>query len=98
MNPSDVLPRITFVDISYTVDMNVGICECHVGQNWSVCKHQYLLWVSNIESTSNFLSFLDANERRKYAEIAIGGSLSIDFYEGVHDRLTESKVARHTFK
>ena len=84
------VPSFSDVHISYTVDMNVGICECHVGQNGSVCKHQYLLWVSNIESTSNFLPFLDANERRKYAEIAIGGSLSIDFYEGIHDRLIES--------
>ena len=69
--------------------MNVGICECHEGQNGSVCKHQYLLWVSNIETTTNFLPFLDAQERKKYAEIAIGSSMPSIFYEGIHDRIRE---------
>ena len=45
------VPSFSDVDISYIVDLKVGICECQVGQNGSVCKHQYLLWVSNIEST-----------------------------------------------
>ena len=83
------VPSFSNSEQTYAVDMNVGICECHEGQNGSVCKHQYLLWVSNIETTTNFLPFLDAQERKKYAEIAIGSSMPSIFYEGIHDRIRE---------
>ena len=54
-----------------------------------LCKHQYLLWVSNFENATNFLPFLSAHERQKYAEIAIGNSLPSNFYEGIHDSVRE---------
>ena len=61
-------------EVSYTVDMNVGVCECHVGQTGSACKHQYILWASSLESSGNFLPYLDELERKEYAEIAIGST------------------------
>ena len=78
------VPSVSNSELTCTVDMNVGVCECHEGQNGSVCKHQYLLWVSHFENATNFLTFLGAQERQKYAEIAIG-----NFYEGTHDRVRE---------
>ena len=83
------VPSFTDPSIKYTVDMNVGVCECHQGQNGSVCKHQYILWAWNIENTNRFLPFLDATERQKYAEIAIGCTMPNSFYEGIHDRVRE---------
>ena len=78
-------------DISYHVDTNIGICECFVGQTGSVCKHQYTLWIHYKAGATNFLPMqigsLSALERKKYAEIAIGSSLPVEYYEGVHDRL-----------
>ena len=82
-----IVPSFSNPEVSYTVDMDVGVCECHVGQTGSACKHQYILWTSSLESSSNFLPYLDVLERKKYAEIAIGSTLSIDFYEGIHDRV-----------
>ena len=81
------VPSFTNRDVTYTVDMNIGICECHEGLNGSVCKHQYILWVSGTEKSTNFLPYLDPQERKKYAEIAIGTSLPTEFYEGLHDRV-----------
>ena len=70
---------------SYLVDMNAGTCACVVGSNGCPCKHQYLLWALNIATGHNFLPVFRKNERKKFAEIAIGKSLPDDFYQSLHE-------------
>ena len=64
------VPSFTNPGLMYTVDMNVDVCECHEGLNGLACKHQYILWVSKAEKSSNFLPYLDPHKRKKYAETA----------------------------
>ena len=81
------VPSSTKDCISYLVDMNVGICECPEGLSGAVCKHQYILWAHKTVTSTSFLPYLSALERQEYDFIAIGHSLPIEFYEGVHDRI-----------
>lgn len=81
------VPSSTKDGIFYLVDMNVGICECPQGLFGAVCKHQYILWAHKSVIGKSFLPYLSALERQEYAFIAIGHSMPIEFYEGVHDRI-----------
>ena len=67
--------------------MNINVCECEIGCTGSVCKHQYILWAFSITKETNFLPYLSPAERQTYAKIAIGDSMAIDAYEGIHDRM-----------
>ena len=69
---------------SYLVDMNSNVCECQVGRNGSVCKHQYILWSLKLSKSSNFIPFLDASERQRYSTIANGSCLALSSYEGIY--------------
>lgn len=40
--------------LSYTVNITFGICSCMVGKDSSPCKHQYVLWVTNVGHCINF--------------------------------------------
>ena len=40
---------------SYTVNITFGICSCMVGKDSSPCKHQYVLWVTNVGHCINFI-------------------------------------------
>ena len=81
------VPSFTSGNVSYTVGMNIGLCECTVGQNGDVCKHQYVLWAFKLSERSNFLPYLSPVERQQYADIAIRETMPIAFYEGIHDRV-----------
>eukprot|EP00112_Aurelia_sp_Birch-Aquarium-sp1_P025484 Seg8481.1 transcript_id=Seg8481.1/GoldUCD/mRNA.D3Y31 product="hypothetical protein" protein_id=Seg8481.1/GoldUCD/D3Y31 len=77
----------------YVVDMNSGFCECQTGVNGSPCKHQYILWCKKVATCLNFLPIFSQEQRQKYAEIAIGSSMPLHYYEGLHDRILEvSKI------
>ena len=67
---------------TYLVDMNCNICECPLGRDGSVCKHQYMLWSLKIATSTNFIPYLDANQRKKLAYIADGSNLPLCMYEG----------------
>lgn len=69
-------------DTSYLVDMNINVCQCMIGCNGSVCKHQYLLWSLKFATSTNFLPYLDASERQKYSYMADGMWLPLDMFEG----------------
>ena len=70
---------------SYLVDMEAGTCICPVGINGAPCKHQYILWILGKGACRNFLPLFSPEDRKKYAEIAIGMSLPIEAYAGLHD-------------
>ena len=80
-------------EITYLVDMNVGICECIIGKTGAPCKHQYVLWVLQKSSNRNFLPFFDKAQRQLFAEIAIGMSLPLENYEGLHDKQTRNLLS-----
>ena len=91
------VPSFSQEDTSYTVDMNINVCECEIGRTGSVCKHQYILWAFSITKECNFLPYLSSAERQTYAKIAIGGSMAIDVYEGIHDRMmAESSIQQRS--
>ena len=90
-----LVDSLTIPNKKYMVDMNIGLCECQVGMNGSPCKHQYILWVKNISTCTNFLPLFNVSQRQKFAEIATGQSMSLHFYEGLHDRVLETPQERH---
>jgi hypothetical protein len=80
-----LVPSITTEGIQYLVDMNTGICQCKSGMNGLPCKHQYILWAHKLADTVNFLPVFSKEQRQLYAQIAIGMSLPLQYYEGLHD-------------
>ncbi len=71
----------------YLVDMTLGICQCRTGMNGGVCKHQYVLWANKVAHGSNFLPVFSAEQRMEFAKIAIGETMPLEYYEGLHDRV-----------
>ena len=71
-------------DLHHLVDMAIGRCECAVGTNGSPCAHQYFLWVEKLASCVNFAPVFNKEERQKYAKIALGTSLPLNYYECLH--------------
>ena len=61
--------------------MTVGMCSCEVGKDGSPCKHQYVLWCSNIAHCLNFVPVAQPDVRQKLAWIAIGESLPLSHYQ-----------------
>ena len=72
---------------SYLVDMTLGVCECKTGMNGAPCTHQFVLWANKIAHSSNFLPVFSKEQRMKFAKIAIGDTMSLHHYEGLHDRV-----------
>ena len=70
---------------TYLVDLDTGTCVCPVGVNGAPCKHQYSLWVLKKGTGHNFLPIFSPEEKKRYAEIAIGTSLPIEYYTDLHD-------------
>ena len=66
------VPSESSDDISYLVDLNAGTCECEIGVNGAPCKHQYTLWAFNKGISHSFLPVFNKEERKRFAEIAIG--------------------------
>ena len=84
-----VIPSFSNDNVRYTIDMDLGICDCEVGSDGSPCKHQYLLWTTHKSGNSNFLPYLSAEERKMYSYLAIGETLPDVYYEGLHDHFTQ---------
>ena len=80
-----IAPSFTLTETGYMVDMWNGLCSCPMGRDGAPCKHQYAIWINNAHNARNFLPLLDKYERQKYAKIAYGESLPIEFYKGLHD-------------
>ena len=82
-----LVPSVSEEGVHYLVDMSTGICECKTGENGAPCKHQYILCVNKVSDAVNFLPVFSKEQRQMYAEIAIGSTLSIHYYEGLHDQV-----------
>ncbi|XP_028403993.1 uncharacterized protein LOC114526596 [Dendronephthya gigantea] len=72
---------------SYLVDMTLGVCQCKSGMNGAPCKHQYVLWANKMAHSTNFLPLFSKEQRMEFARIAIGNTMSLHHYEGLHDRV-----------
>ena len=83
-----IVPSFTDPDVIYYVDMDLGICECSVGKDGSPCKHQFITWKKHLKGT-NFLPFLNPEERKQYSYLAIGKTLPDSYYEGLHDYVAD---------
>lgn len=66
--------------------MTVGMCSYDVGKDESPCKHQYVLWCSNIAHRINFVPVAQPDVRQELAWIAIGESLPLSLYQPLHDQ------------
>ena len=75
--------------LNYLVDMTAGVCSCKTGSDGSPCKHQYILWANGRSNCGNFLPIFNKEERQKYANIALGECMPLEFYEGLHDRIMQ---------
>ena len=64
--------------------MVTGICECPVGCDGSPCVHQYFLWSNSIAESSNFIPAFSEEKRQQFAKVALGFSLPLSYYEGLH--------------
>ena len=82
-----LVPSLSEEGVQYLVDMNTGFCQCKIGVNGSPCKHQYILWVNKLSVAVNFLPVFSKEQRMMYAEIAIGATFPLHFYEGLHDQV-----------
>lgn len=82
-----LVPSFTCNDKMYTVDMDMGMCECSVGCDGSACKHQYFVWLYHHEKSNNFVPYMDAEMRREYCYIALGEVLPDSYFEGLHDQV-----------
>lgn len=82
-----LVPSLSNEGVQYLVDMNTGFCQCKIGVNGSPCKHQYILWVNKLSVAVNFLPVFSKEQRMMYAEIAIGATFPLHFYEGLHDKV-----------
>lgn len=82
-----IVPSFSLENKTYMVDMNTGICQCSVGLDGSPCKHQFILWANKLSDGVNFLPVFSKIQRQMFAKIAIGSSMPLDLYEGLHDRL-----------
>ena len=80
-----IAPSFTHDESGYMVDMSNDFCSYSTGRDDAPCKHQYGIWVNNPDHARNFLPIFSKYERQKYATIAYGESLPIEFYEGLHD-------------
>lgn len=78
-----VVPSFTNPELSYLVDMNIGLCACEVGQNGTPRKHQYIIW-TRIGKSQNFIPYLDTENRKQCSYIAIGKVLEDELYESIH--------------
>ena len=79
-------------DEGYTVNTDIGVCSCPVGKDGSSCKHQYVIWTTIDCSSYNYVPYLSAEERQKFAQIAIGETLPKEFYAGVHGDYSKAGV------
>ena len=69
--------------------MTVGMCSCEVGKDGSPCKHQYVLWCSNIAHCINFVPVAQPDVRQKLAWIAIGESLPLSHHQPLRDQASK---------
>ena len=82
------VPSFSVQNKVYLVDMNISLCQCTKGENGAPCKHQYVLWSRKFSCASNsFLPVFSALDRKRYAEIAVGESAPLFYYEGLQDRI-----------
>ncbi|KAK7883018.1 hypothetical protein WMY93_029192 [Mugilogobius chulae] len=75
----------------YTVDMVLGCCSCDQGKDGSPCKHQYVLWASNISNNVNFIPVSSPLLRQKLAYIALGKSLPLQHYTTLRNKVSSAE-------
>ena len=81
-----LVPSFTDASLQYCVDMELGICNCDVGNDGSPYKHQYVVWKNHL-SSSNFVPYFSQAERKLCSYIAIGEALPDAYYESLRDYL-----------
>ncbi|KAJ8970404.1 hypothetical protein NQ317_017186 [Molorchus minor] len=65
----------------YTVDMNIGMCDCIAGQGGKFCKHMCAVEENFHLLTTNCSPLLSPNDRRDLAELAVGDNIDGMFFE-----------------
>ena len=78
------VPSRIEADQYYTVDMTIGVCECAVGFDGSLCTHQHSIWAENLAGSLNFVLIFNITERQRWARIVFGTAFPLTYYEGLH--------------
>ena len=73
------VPSRIEADQYYTVDMTIGVCECVVGFDGSLCTHQYIIWAENLADSLNFVLIFNIKERPRWTRIAFGTALPLTY-------------------
>ena len=89
-------PSISRPNEYYIINMGDGFCSCMAGRNGAPCKHQYLVWANKRYQSQNFLPYFSKEERQKFAQIACGTSLPLEYYEGIHEATPSYVIDNHT--
>ena len=76
---------VSISNLRYIVDMSIGVCSCRRGKVGAPCKHQYLIWATNLANCMNFVPISNPDERRKLAEIALGRILPLSYYASLRE-------------
>ena len=88
-----IVPSTSIQWKTYLLNMSTGVCSCDTGRDGSPCKHQFLLWSNKISRCCNFLLVFDKHERKKLAFIALGQTMNISYYEGLHDQIEQPQFS-----
>lgn len=74
-------------NLTYTVNIEIGICSCPVGINGAPCKHQGAVSAKFHITTLNFLPSLTSEDRMLYAYIALGMQIKTPDFEFLINRI-----------
>ncbi|ELT96289.1 hypothetical protein CAPTEDRAFT_185530 [Capitella teleta] len=76
---------------SYSVDMAVGLCSCHVGSTGGPCKHQYAILCKHKLTSWNFVPINSPSMRQFLYQLAVGpNNMPAEWFRSLHvDREAE---------
>ena len=74
-------------NVSYSVDMDLGLCTCFMGKNGGPCKHQSAI-VQHFGLGSDFLEPVTSTQRQQIFFLATGSNMEVEWFDGLHGQST----------
>ena len=108
MTPTDIKPLDTSKglytvknssknNVTYNVDITLGVCECPTGIQGRPCKHQAATIKKYQLHALNMVPLTSTLGRQFYAVLALGqrNTQPISFYASLHQKVTEDEAAEN---